>query len=325
MDQSGSTDFTGVEIEDHALPDLGYLPGRTSSLKSIRCWKFCSKMYIVVNTRGYVYRYLLGRDHVINLIDRLKSIANVRTFMKIYRTTGINDERPLDISRAVGKVERYMGNWIREMYPEEDTKLPKAMKQVLAILENDYHIHDIPDGMDTGEDRRRGKLLEGLEEVCRDAIGLVDLFKNIGTYDGIVLDLCYLFHYLPTPDRDIITTLKALREKMTELRTTDPQAERNFLGFCQIYDLLVTASKEHSVPSHECVEGKEAEVRVAIEQAIKFGPCNRPESLWGAAGLKCHFPFIQPIKPSSRPKMSLGSLLVTGSMSIQGTQCSKET
>jgi len=44
------------------------------------------------------------------MIDRLKSIANVRTFMKIYRTTGINDERPLDISRAVGKVERYMGS-----------------------------------------------------------------------------------------------------------------------------------------------------------------------------------------------------------------------
>ena len=53
------------------------------------------------------------------------------------------------------------------------------------------------------------KLLEGLEEVCRDANGLVALFKDLGTYDGIVLDLCYLFHYLPTPDLDIITTLKA--------------------------------------------------------------------------------------------------------------------
>ena len=238
MEQSGSTDFSGVEINDHTLLDLGYLPGRTSADKSIHCWKFCSKLYIVVNTREYVYGYLLGRDHVINLIDRLKSIANVRTFMKTYRTTGINDDKPLDISRAVGKVERYMGARLREAYPAEDSKLPKSMKQVLAILKNDYHMHEILSRMDTGEDRRRAKLLEGLEEVCRDAHGLIDLFKDLGTYYGLVLDLCYLFHYLPTPDRDIITTLKATRDKITEPRSTDPKAEKDFLGFCQIYDLL---------------------------------------------------------------------------------------
>jgi hypothetical protein len=64
-----------------------------------------------------------------------------------------------------------MGCRIPGVYPEEDIKLPKSMKQVLAILENDYHIHEVPGGMDTGEDRRRGKLLEGLEEVCKDAKG----------------------------------------------------------------------------------------------------------------------------------------------------------
>ena len=291
MEQSGTTDFSEIEINDHALPDLGYLPGRTTANKSIRCWKFCSKLYIVVSTRQFVYGYLLGRDHVINLIDRLKSIANVHTFMKTYRTTGINEDKPLDISKAVEKVERYMGARLREAYPAEDSKLPKSMKQVLAILENDYHLHEIPNGMDTGEDRR-AKLLEGLEEVCRDAHGLIDLFKDLGTYDGIVLDLCYLFHYLPMPDRDIITTLRVTREKMTEPRSTDPQAEKDFIGFCEIYDLLVTASREHVIPSYECAEGKEAEVRVAVEQAIKFGPCNPPESLWGAARLKNHFPYV---------------------------------
>ena len=79
---------------------------------------------------------------------------------------------------------------------------------------------------------------------------------------------------------------------MTEPRTTDPRAERDFIGFCEIYDLLATASKEHSVPNYECEEGKEAEVRVAIEQAIKFGPFNPPKTLWGAARLKRHFPYI---------------------------------
>ena len=79
---------------------------------------------------------------------------------------------------------------------------------------------------------------------------------------------------------------------MTEPRSTDPRAEKDFIGFCEIYDLLATASKEHSIPNHECNEGKEAEVRVAIEQAIKFGPFNPPESLWGAARLKRHFPYV---------------------------------
>ena len=185
-----------------------------------------------------------------------------------------------------------MGCRIPGVYPEEDIKLPKSMKQVLAILENDYHIHEVPGGMDTGEDRRRGKLLEGLEEVCKDAKGLVDLFKDLGTYDGIMLDLCYLFNYLPTPDRDIVTMLKVTQEKMMEYRSTNPQAERDFIGFCEIYNLLVTASKEHSAPNYECAEGKEVEVRTAIEQAIKYGPCNPPKSLWGAACLKKHFPYV---------------------------------
>ena len=136
------------------------------------------------------------------------------------------------------------------------------------------------------------KLLEGLEEVCKDENGLVELFKDLGTYDGIVLELCYLFHYLPTPDREIITTLKVTQEKMTEPRFTDPKAETDFIGFCEIYDLLIIASKEHSVPNYECVEGKEAEVRAAIESAIKCGPGNPPESLWGAAHLKRHFLYV---------------------------------
>ena len=66
-----------------------------------------------MSTRQFIYGFLLERDHVINLIDRLKSIANVRTFMKIYRTTGINEDKPLNVSKAVDKVERYMGARLR--------------------------------------------------------------------------------------------------------------------------------------------------------------------------------------------------------------------
>lgn len=61
---------------------------------------------------------------------------------------------------------------------------------------------------------------------------------------------------------DIITTLKATRDKMSEERFTDPKAEKDFIGFCEIYNLLVTGSKEHSVPTYECEEGKESEVRI---------------------------------------------------------------
>lgn len=144
MEQSGSIDFSNVEVDDYALPDLGYLPGRLYSDKSIRCWKFGSKLYIIVNVGSSRYGYFLGRDHMINLIDRLKSIANVRPFAKVYRTTGTNSDKPLDISQAVEKVEKYMGRRIRVVYPDEDTKIPKSLKQVLAILENDYHMHEIP-------------------------------------------------------------------------------------------------------------------------------------------------------------------------------------
>lgn len=260
------------------MPYLTLL-GRLYSDKTIRCWKFGSKLYIIVNVGSSRYGYFLGRDHMINLIDRLKSIANVRPFAKVYRTTGTNSDKPLDISQAVEKVQKYMGRRNRVVYPDEDTKIPKSLKQVLAILENDYHMHEIPQGLDTGEDIRRKKLLEGLEEVCSDAEGLVALFKDLGTYDGIVLDLCYLFHYLPTPDRDIITTLKITCKKMTEDRVTDPKAMRDFIGFCEIYNLLVTASKEHSIPTYESEPVKEAEVRSAVEVAIKHGPGNPPENL----------------------------------------------
>lgn len=46
---------------------------------------------------------------MINLINCLKSIANVRSFMKVYRSTGNNSDKLLNISHAVGKVERYKG------------------------------------------------------------------------------------------------------------------------------------------------------------------------------------------------------------------------
>ena len=49
---------------------------------------------------------------------------------------------------------------------------------------------------------------------------------------------------------------------MSEERFTDPKAEKDFIGFCEIYNLLVTGSKEHSVPTYECEEGKESEVRI---------------------------------------------------------------
>ena len=63
------------------------------------------------------------------------------------------------------------------------------------------------------------------------------------------------------------------------------------MGFAR-YDLLVTASKEHLVPIYECEEGKESEVRATIEFAIKHGPGNPPETLWGAARPKTHFPYV---------------------------------
>lgn len=226
---------------------------------------------------------------MINLIDRLKSITNVRSFMIVYRSTGINGDKPLDISHAVWKVERYIGERVRAAYPDEDVKLLKSLKQCLAVLENDYHLNAIPAGMGTGEDYRRVKLLEGLEEVCKDASGLVNLFKDLGTYDGIVLDLCYLFHYLPTPDRNIITTLKVMRNKMTEDRIFNPRATNGFFGTNMTFS---SASKEKAIPNYECEEGRESEVRTATDYAIKHGPGNPPESLWGAARLVKHFPYV---------------------------------
>ena len=79
---------------------------------------------------------------------------------------------------------------------------------------------------------------------------------------------------------------------MTEDRVTNPKASREFLGFCQIYDLLVTASKEKLIPNYEYEEGKEDEVKSAVDFAIKYVPGNPPESLWGAARLVKHFPYI---------------------------------
>ena len=43
--------------------------------------------------------------------------------MKVYRTTGINEDNPLDISKAVDKVEGYMGMRLREAYPAEDSEV----------------------------------------------------------------------------------------------------------------------------------------------------------------------------------------------------------
>ena len=80
------------------------------------------------------------------------------------------------------------------------------------------------------------------------------------------------------------------RNKITADRVYNPAATDGFLGFCQIYDLLVMAAKEKVVPNNECVEGKEKVVRVAIELAIKHGPGNPPREIWGLARLVKHIP-----------------------------------
>jgi len=37
MEQSGDTDFSQIDIDDHSLPDLGYIPGRKLSTRPVRC------------------------------------------------------------------------------------------------------------------------------------------------------------------------------------------------------------------------------------------------------------------------------------------------
>ena len=79
---------------------------------------------------------------------------------------------------------------------------------------------------------------------------------------------------------------------MTTDRVYDPAATDGFLGFCQIYNLLVSAAKEKEVLNYEFVEGKEKVVRAAIELAIKHGPGNPPREIWGAARLVKHIPYV---------------------------------
>ena len=173
MDEEGSSDFHNVDVNDYVLDDLRFSPSGEKRHRPIRCWKLASKIYIVVRVRDTRYGYYMGREHIINLIDRLKSIANVRLFSKVYRVSGLNGAELVDISKAVAIVEEFMGHDIRNKYPAEADNLCKAMKQTLAILENLYHENAIP--ADLGNYN---------PEV------VVNLFKNLGLYEGLILDLC---------------------------------------------------------------------------------------------------------------------------------------
>lgn len=185
-----------------------------------------------------------------------------------------------------------MGEEIRNFYPNEAVNLAKVMKQTLANLESAYHSNAIPEGMDTGEDIRDKDLRSSLSEIYRSADAVVSMFKSLGISDGLILDLCYLFHYLPTPDRNILALMKNTYKKMHAARKFNEARAEEFLGFSQINDLLMTARAERAVPSYKAQPGKEEEVAKAIKEAIRRGAGNPPKSLWGAASLDRHFPYV---------------------------------
>ena len=190
MDEEGSSDFHNVDVNDYVLDDLRFSPSGEKRHRPIRCWKLASKIYIVVRVRDTRYGYYMGREHIINLIDRLKSIANVRLFSKVYRVSGLNGAELVDISKAVAIVEEFMGHNIRNKYPAEADNLCKAMKQTLAILENLYQENAIPADLGTGESRRHVELVKGLADINYNPEVVVNLFKNLGLYEGLILDLC---------------------------------------------------------------------------------------------------------------------------------------
>ena len=239
------------------LDALGFMPKKKNGAKSLRAWKHDGVLYLVVNTLSMSYGFFLSRDHVVMLLERLVSIANLHEFGKVYRVSGQCGRDPLDLSEPISRLESYLSRTILASFPDEPVQLAKTMKTTLAYLENNFHGHAVQ--LDTGEERRGNLIKEQLIELGDESLEFYNLLISLRVTDRTVLDLAYIFHLLPTPDRDIVKLVNNTIEKMNAPRKCNQETVDEFISFCELMDYVKVYAKERKQPN--CVyvnEGRES-------------------------------------------------------------------
>ena len=288
-------DYSKVGIEKAELGTFGYTYNTTPESRPIRAWKFDGILYMTILTRDGRYGFVLDRDHVAMLLERLLSVANVREWAKVYRVSGQNGGDPMDISPQVKIMEKWVGDRIRRKYPEEDVKLAKIMKTSLAICENNFHRHAVR--MDTGEERRSLMLMQEVRELGDENLECYNMLTSLGMPDRTVLDMAYFFHVLPTPDRDIVKLCVNTHAKMHEPRGGKRSTQDEFIEFCQTMDYLKAFSETGNVPNHKRIRygtaEEEAEL-LRLETLASKKICGTPSKLGlGLVQLHKQFPYVK--------------------------------
>jgi len=146
--------------------------------------------------------HVLTRAHIEMLHSRLASLANLRAFAPANRLVGVAEGGAVDVSEQVAKIEDQMSTEMLASYPIEDGGLAKRMKTARSMMENNYHLHAVPPGMDTGEAQRFKALDDSLSEMDVGGCNWYTFLISLGQPDRILLNLAYSFHLIPTQDRD---------------------------------------------------------------------------------------------------------------------------
>ncbi len=98
-------------------------------------------------------------------------------------------------------------------YPSENGYVARRMKFARSTLENNFHRAAVPAGLNTGEDRRAALLLADLHAKTPHGSNWYEFFTSLRVTDRVLLDI-YLFHVVPTQDRDPVMPLRNSFEKM---------------------------------------------------------------------------------------------------------------
>ena len=258
-----------------------------------RAIKYRGIVYFFRSVKGKTHGMILDRPHLEMLQTRLSALANLRSLGKIYRSSGLMGEADVDTTEATYIVEERMASEMLRYYPIQNGAVAKRMKTARSMLENNYHLHAVPQGMGTGEADRFDMLKEALDELTGEGTNWYDTFISLGLNDRRTLDVAYCFHIVPTEDRDPAVLFSNTYVMMHGPRSFSQAAVDEFLDFVKAIDFSMEVNVSGVRPSATFDEGFGHIVDAVEDKARRVRGYVPEKAYWGKYRIDRHYPYLK--------------------------------
>jgi hypothetical protein len=287
--EKGDGDF---DVDAHIIDADNFFAKTVDHMTTPVVYKYKGTVFFTYTWNGDRHGMIFDRPHLEMAYSRLSSIALNRAIAPAYRSTGLMGNDPVDISRGYYAIEAEIAKEVLAHYPEEDGGIARRMKTARSMMENNYHLHAVPPGLESGEAERFETLRKSLDEMNTGGIDWYAFLTSLGYTDRISLDLAYLFHIIPTQDRDPLLLFANTHKKMHAPKVYDPKSVERFLAFTKAIDFAMECYTSGKEPNYTCDPSIQAAMPEIIRSCIKIRGYVPREEFWGKYCIDGHYPYL---------------------------------